>query len=120
MDYRLAVGQNLRQKSYAAHIDWDLGGPNRVRAGWTHARDTSGNFVGAVGQFVGNNGAGGTSADLYAVQYAYGFSKRTELNFGYARVDNSSNARYRLQTLGPSGLAGENQSAWVLGAKHTF
>jgi predicted porin len=120
MAYGLAAGQDLRQKSYAAHIDWDLGGPNRIRAGWTHARDTSGSFVGAVNQFVGNNGAGGTSANLYALQYAYSFSKRTELNFGYARVDNGSNARYRLQTLGPSGLPGENQSAWVLGTKHSF
>lgn len=121
MDYGLAAGQNLRQKSYAAHIDWAIAGPNRIRAGWTHARDTSGNFVGNVNQFVGNNGAGGTSANLYAVQYAYAFSKRTELNFGYARVDNGSNARYRLQTLGPSNaLGGENQSAWVIGTKHTF
>ncbi len=117
--YGLAAGQGLSQKSWSAHIDWDLGGPNRIRAGWTRAGDTSGNFVGNVNQFVGNNGAGGTSANLYAVQYAYAFSKRTELNAGYARVDNSSNALYRLQTLGNSNV-GQDQNAWVIGAKHTF
>ena len=120
MKYGLAAGSGLSQKSYSAHIDWDLGGPNRIRAGWTRAGDTSGSFVGTVGQFVGNNGAGGTSANLYAVQYAYGFSKRTEINFGYAKVDNSANGIYRLQTLGPAPNKGENESAWVLGAKHTF
>jgi predicted porin len=120
MKYGLALGQSLSQKSYSAHIDWAFAGPNRIRAGWTRAGDTSGNFVGSVNQFVGNNGAGGTSANLYALQYAYAFSKRTEVSFGYATVRNSSNGRYRLQTLGPSSAAGENQSAFVLGTKHSF
>jgi predicted porin len=119
MKYEPTATTNLNQKSWSAHLDWAFAGPNRIRAGYTHARDTSGNFVGNVNQFVGNNGAGNTSGTLYALQYAYAFSKRTELNAGYARVDNSSAARYRLQTLDGANV-GQDQSAWVIGAKHSF
>jgi len=120
MEYDLAAGQNLSQKSWSVHMDWAFAGPHRVRAGYTSADDTSGNFVGVINQFVGNNGAGNTSAELWALQYAYAFSKRTELNAGYAFVNNSSAARYRLQTTGSVGSPGENMSAFVLGVKHTF
>lgn len=120
MKYDTSPGTNLHQKSYGAYMDWAIAGPHRVRAGYSHAKDTSGNFVGNVNQFVGNNGAGNTSANLYSLQYAFAFSKRTELNFGYSKIDNSSASRYRLQTLGPAPGGGSNQDAFVLGAKHTF
>jgi predicted porin len=116
----ITPGKDLSQKSYAVYGDWAIAGPHRLRGGWSHAKDTSGSFVGNVNQFVGNNGAGGTAANLYSLQYAFAFSKRTEVNFGYSRINNDNNARYRLQTLGPSPTPGDKQDAWVLGAKHTF
>ena len=118
--YDTAPGKDLKQKGWGIYADWAIQGPHRLRAGWTHADDTSGNYVGNVGTFVGNNGAGQTKADLYGLQYAYAFSKRTELNFGYARVNNDAKAVYRLQSLGPAGAPGESQSSWTLGAKHSF
>ena len=118
--YDTSPGTNLTHKSYGAYADWAIAGPHRLRGGWSHAKDNSGNFVGNVNQYTGNNGAGGTGADLYSLQYAFAFSKRTEVNFGYSRIKNDNNARYRLQTLGPSPTPGDKQDAWVIGAKHSF
>jgi predicted porin len=120
MSYDTRPGQSLDQSSWSIHMDWAFAGPHRIRAGFTHADDTGGNSTVNVNQFVGNGGAGGTKADLWALQYAYAFSKRTELNFGYAYLNNSDKAIYRLQTMGPAASPGETQSAWVMGAKHTF
>jgi predicted porin len=118
--YDLAGGKDLKHDAWSLHMDWAIAGPHRVRAGYTHANDTKGSAIGNVNQYVGNNGAGGTKADLWALQYAFAFSKRTELNFGYAYVNNGDKGIYRLQTLGPAPAPGETQSAWVMGAKHSF
>ncbi len=117
--YETTSATELKQKAWGVYADWAIGGPNRIRAGYTQASDTKGNHVGNVNQYVGNAGAGDTGGKHYALQYAYALSKRTELNVGYARVDNDSRARYRLQTLDGANT-GQDQSAWVVGAKHSF
>jgi hypothetical protein len=109
----------LSQRSWGIFGDWAVAGPHRLRAEYVKANSTGGNFVGTVGNWVGNGGAGNTGATLYSLQYAYAFSKRTELNFGYSKIDNDTAAGYRLQTLAQTNV-GQNQNAWVLGAKHTF
>jgi len=125
----ITPGTSLSDRSWGVYGDWAIAGPHRLRAEWNRQQSTSGNFGGAVvagactnaavGQWTANCGQGGTGANLYGLQYAYAFSKRTELNFGYARLNNDANSAQALVTLG-KGTAGQNQSAWVFGAKHTF
>jgi len=129
----ITPGTSLGDKSWGIYGDWAIAGPHRLRAEWNRRKDTSGNFgaPGAVaagspaafptlvGQWSANGGAGTTGSNLYGLQYAYAFSKRTELNFGYARVNNDALSQETLMTMG-KGTAGQNQSAWVFGAKHTF
>ena len=127
--YDTGPGTNLQGKSWGIFGDWAIAGPHRLRAEYNHMKSTSGNFGGAVvggvctaaavGQWAANCGQGNTGANLYGLQYAYAFSKRTELNFGYARLNNDALSAQALVTLG-KGTAGQNQSAWVFGAKHTF
>ena len=123
--YDTSPGTTLQGKAWGLFGDWAIAGPHRLRAEYNHLKNTSGNFGAGVaaglpvGIWRANGGAGGTGATLYGLQYAYAFSKRTELNFGYARINNDALSGIPLQTLG-GGTAGQNQSAWVFGAKHTF
>jgi predicted porin len=114
-----ATAGDLKQKSWGVFGDWAISGPHRLRLEYVEARDTKGTAVVNVGSFIANAGAGNTGGKLYGIQYAYAFSKRTEVNFGYARVNNDSNAKYALQTLG-TGTLGQDQDAIVLGIKHSF
>ena len=53
----------------------------------------------------------------------YTFSKRTEFNFGYVKLDNDSVGTYSLGGLtgGPGVmLPGEDQHAWALSMRHKF
>ena len=118
MKYETTATTDLKQKSWGIYGDLALAGPHKVRLGYTVAGSTSGTGA-TVGSLQGNAGAGNTGSKLYAVQYAYAMSKRTELNAGYAKLNNESAAKYTLQSLG-TGTLGQNQSAWVLGVKHTF
>lgn len=122
--YELAAGRDLQQTNWGAFANWEIQGPHRIRAGYIRAGDTSGSLGTAavpvaVNGVVGNAGAGNTSGQHYALQYVYQFSKRTELNFGYARVNNSSASIYRLQTMGVRNT-GQDQSAWAIGTIHKF
>ncbi len=119
-----AAGGTVDQRAWGIYGDWAVQGPHRVRAGYTHAGDTAGTAGTAaavvnVANMVANGSAGQTAMTLYNIQYAYHFSKRTELNFGYARVANSNFTSIPLQTLGARNT-GVDQSAWVFGTKHTF
>jgi len=123
--YDTAPGQTLDHKGYTLGADWNFSGPHRIRGAWTHSPDNSGNSRVAVNTYQAPCLASGvcrsdTGVDLYSIQYAYVFSKRTEVNFTYATANNDQNARYAIQS-GPSRpLAGENQSGFGVGFKHTF
>jgi predicted porin len=122
--YDTGPGTTMQAKSWGLFGDWAIAGPHRLRAGYSHLKDTSGNFGTAaapitVGQWRANGGAGATGATLWSLQYAYNFSKRTELNFGYSRINNDTNSLIPLETLGGVN-AGQDQSAWVFGVKHVF
>lgn len=126
---------NTSRRGFGIYADWQVQGPHRIRAGWTTAGDTKGSAgtAGAVAAttcaggnvainsgWCANGGRGGTGADLWALQYAYAFSKRTELNFGYANLKNDRLARYALQTLGRPDTVGQSQHTFVLGVNHRF
>jgi predicted porin len=64
-----------------------------------------------------------TGADLWQIRYVYTFSKRTEFNFGYVKLDNDGGATYSLGGLS-GGVAlmapGTNQDAWAAALRHRF
>ena len=112
------------QRAFGIYGDWLIAGPHRITMGYTKAGDTSGTAGSAgtpinVANMVANGGTGNTSMSLIGVRYTYHFSKRTELNFGYAKVTNASAASIPLQTLGVRNT-GQDQNAFAIGTKHTF
>lgn len=127
--YELATGVagtgDLQGTNMGVYADWAFSGPHRVRAGFTRQGESKGSAGTlaapiAVANMVANGASGQTGTHLYALQYAYAFSKRTEVNLGYARVVNSQFTTTALQSLGARPNAGANQDAWVLGVKHGF
>ncbi|HYC47592.1 MAG TPA: porin [Burkholderiales bacterium] len=68
-------------------------------------------------------GSGDNGAKLWQIRYVYTFSKRTEFNFGYVRLDNDSVGVYNLGGLTGGYAAmrpGENQDAFAASLRHTF
>lgn len=128
MKYELAGSTDVKKKAWLINAEWNISGPHVLRAGWTRAEDTKGSAgtIGApgagvtVGTLVANAGQGGTGADLLGIQYAYKFSKRTELNFGYSVVDNDQFARYALQTAVRPGTVGQKSDSFTIGINHRF
>jgi predicted porin len=117
----------LKYKPWAVYADWRIIGPHTLRVEYLHAPNTKGNSAVAVGS-LGSPLLGDTGAQLYGIQYAYAFSKRTEVNFGYVLLDNDRNSRFALQSParmntcqgGPAVGCNRDQSAYVLGVIHRF
>jgi predicted porin len=116
-------------------VDWRIVGPHGLRASYTKAGDMKGT-PGAVA--IAGNGAtrpavpalgapNDTGASLWTIRYVYTFSKRTEFNFGYARLDNDGNAvtggaQYAIGGGTSPGLhaPGGSQYAWGASMRHSF
>lgn len=122
-EYELAAGTTLEQKAWGVYGDWQIAGPHQLRLGYTQADDIEGTATVAVNNFaapvVGGVAAGNSGGKLWALQYAYALSKRTELNLGYVKVENETRGRYRLETSLARNV-GQDQDAFVLGVIHRF
>jgi predicted porin len=134
--------RDLKHKAWALYADWRIVGPHSLRLGYIHANDVKGDATVSVNSLaaprVAATGAsvGDTGGQLYLIQYAYHFSKRTEVNFGYSYLDNDPNSFLSLQSPATrntcQGVAGagqvppavascdRKQSAIVLGVIHRF
>jgi len=116
---------DLSVSAYNVAGEWAIVGPHALRAGYTRAANTKGNYgngtAGAilVGNRIANGGAGNTGATIAQIQYIYNASKRTELTVGYVTLKNDSAARYGLGGLAVPG-AGSNQDAFAASVKTTF
>jgi predicted porin len=82
------------------------------------ANSTSGSQVATLGSVVGNAGAGGTDANLWALQYGYAFSKRTSVALTYARLNNDDSANYF--QYGAVSNPGQDQTVYGLTMSHVF
>ena len=127
----VAAPTEVKYRAWHAGVDWKIVGPHGLRASYTRAQDSRG--TPGAGTTAGNGvvrpgvALPGVSNDngakLYQIRYVYTFSKRTEFNFGYAKLDNDSVGTYNLGGLsgGPANLApGQNQDAWAFSLRHTF
>jgi predicted porin len=118
--------------AWHAGFDWRIVGPHGLRGGYTRAGDVKGDagapaVAGSQGQaragvIAGN--ANDSGATLYQVRYVYTFSKRTEFQFGYVRLNNDGGVTTNGGTYNifgvAGGLPGNNQSAWAGGLRHSF
>ena len=129
LDYSQVAGLSTKRNAYGFFGDWKMGGPHTLRAHYTVAGDSSGGGA-AVGRIGGSSGAAvGTAtgavantdngAKMYALQYGYALSKRTEVNVFYVRLDNDRAALYRLQS-GSSTNTGQDQNAYGMQVRHSF
>ena len=111
-------------------VDWNIQGPHGILASYTRVDDADG-APGAVGPGGARPNVpvatipNDTGADMWTIRYYYNFSKRTQFRIGYSRIENDSQARYRLTALArpgttvPTGL-GDNQSAFGITIDHRF
>ena len=125
---KFEVSSTTDSKVAAWHVgvDWRIVGPHGLRAAYTQAGDAKGT-LGAAIPGAAASGAGyrpvvgsDTGAKMYQIRYVYTFSKRTEFNAGYVRLNNENAAGYTLGGLNAAPLAGENQSAVAISMRHTF
>ena len=73
-----------------------------------------------VGQMTANGGAGNTGAKKYQFEYAYAFSKRTEVSLGIAQVKNDAQSNILIGTGSTLPNFGETQSYYGLRMTHVF
>ena len=118
-----AVPTDSRVAAWHLGVDWSIVGPHGLRAAYTQANDVKGTAGAAA---IAGSGAtrpspgSDTGAKLWQIRYVYTFSKRTEFNFGYVRLNNDSAAAYTLGGLGSAHVAGDNQHAWAVALRHRF
>ena len=107
------VGASTERKSWNLAADWSLGGPHKVRFGYSDAGDAKTNA----------GGGANTGAKLWQVGYHHALSKRTSASLSYARINNDSAGTYSF-TGAPQGAAniqpGDDGGVFVLGLVHTF
>lgn len=114
--------------AWTAGVDWRIVGPHGLRAAYTQVDDVKGNSTAVLtGSGAGLRPAaliggarGNTGAKLWQVRYVYAFSKRTEFNFGYVKLDNDSQGFYRLGGLNEPVTGGNSQDGWVTALRHRF
>jgi len=125
---KLEVTSTTESKVSAWHagVDWTIVGPHGLRAAYTQAGDIKGNSTVPIAGSSSTRPAaitgglsGSTGAKLYQIRYVYTFSKRTEFNFGYVKLNNNARAFYAIGGLSAPN-AGEDQSAWAASMRHTF
>lgn len=124
----IAAPTEITYTSWKVGVDWTITGPHGMRAAYTRAADSRGTpgaaTIAGVGVVRPGVAAAGASNDngatLSQIRYVYTFSKRTEFNFGYVRLDNDSVGTYNLGGLSPSPRPGEDQHGWVASLSHRW
>jgi len=77
-------------------------------------------FLAAYGQ-VHNKTLNNADANKWSIGARYALSKRTELYADYASINNDSNAKYLMNSMGNSdGILGSGTNGFDMGIKHSF
>jgi predicted porin len=124
--YETTAVQDLKKKTWMVGLEWNIQGPHNLDASYVRAGNSTGTATAAGGSVAPGSGVSlpsltglGTGAKLYQIAYRHEFSKRTSAKLGYVRLNNDDGAAYALGGLS-SAVAGDNQSAWVMYAQHTW
>jgi predicted porin len=119
--YEMSSTTELTKKNWMVGAEWNIQGPHNLDLAYVNAGDSKGTATTNPGSSVATpNPAAGTGAKLWQIGYRHEFSKRTSAKLAYVRLSNDPGAKYALGGLAAPTLAGENQSAWVMYASHTF
>jgi predicted porin len=85
--------QNERQRNGQwLAVEYDLGGADRVAAGWAHAGATPGDPGGQHNYYPG--GIGNNQSNMYTFAYWHKFDKQLTWYFDFAETLNDGNAHY--------------------------
>ena len=114
------TGTDMSVSAYGLYADWAISGPHRLRLGYNNQASTKGTYSGTVGIYNANAGAGQTGAQKYVVEYAYGLSKRTELNLAYATTRNDRASNVTVGTGSNTPNYGESQNYMGVRINHKF
>lgn len=114
-------GRNTDVNAWHVAAYWKISGPHGLKVSYTQAGDTKGNGVAVAAMNPTTRPAPGnsTGAKLWQARYVHTFSKRTEGDFGYVKLNNDARAAYSLGGL-PAPAAGTDQSAWFMTLTHRF
>jgi len=126
--YQIDGNLNMTQTNWTVNGAWNISGPHTIRLGYVNVGSTGGtagaggtNFAPlTVGQMTANGGAGNTGAKKYQFEYAYAFSKRTEVSLGIAQVKNDAQSNILIGTGSTLPNFGETQSYYGLRMTHVF
>jgi len=127
--YETSPVAEVKKRNWQIGVDWNIAGPHSLLGAYVNAGDSKGTLGATLtGKVVGNGALApvgpSTGADWWTIAYRYAFSKRTNVKFGYIRLDNDSNAIYSLGGLktiaAGSPQMGTTQSAWAMYAEHKF
>ena len=128
-NYQILGNLTMSQTNWSLNGSWNIAGPHTIRLGYVNVGSTggtygaggAGNFAPAlVGQMTANGGAGNTGAKKYQFEYAYAFSKRTEVSLGIAQVKNDAQSAILIGTGGTVPNYGETQSYYGMRMTHVF
>ena len=138
--FETTPGDESKVKAWHLATEWFISGPHGLRASYTRAGDVTGSGPGIKvastgvpanigGLQTGTGGSvmgyrpgpgSGTGANLWQVRYVHYFSKRTELEFGYAKLSNNANAQYALGGVSLPAKGGVTQSSWLTTMSYRF
>jgi predicted porin len=114
------AGRNTDVNAWHLAAEWRISGPHGLRASYTQAGDTKGNGVAVAAHNATRPAPGNsTGARLWQARYVHTFSKRTEADFGYVKLNNDARAAYSLGGLSAP-AAGTDQSSWFMTVTHRF
>lgn len=129
-----AIGGELKKKSAAIGLEWNIAGPHSLHLNYNWLDDTEGDCKATTAALLVTNcslsptTAGGiatiggdSGAQSYSIAYQYDFSKRTTAKIGYVRMENDDRSQAaRLGTAATVLTPGDNQDVFALVLKHRF
>jgi predicted porin len=116
--YEQAGGTELKKRNWTLGAEIELSGPHGLELGFTQAGDSKGNSATAISDLAASGPD--TGGRQYSIAYVHSFSKRTEARIIYTRINNDSNASYKLGSSASVGAPGEDQSAFGFHLSHRF
>ena len=108
-----STSTEVKRTSWNVALQYQLGGPGSILAGYTRAGDYKGNSTDSVAN---------TGANMWQISYNHALSKRTNAGIGYGQLRNDSAGTYSLTglTAGSTNKLGENAGVFVFNLNHTF
>jgi len=142
LSYQVLGDQTTTQSNWNLNGQWNIAGPHSIKLGYVDMGSTHGTYgaglnqggclagsgtvagngacASMVGAITANGGAGNTGAKKYQFEYAYAFSKRTDIGLGYSKMNNDAQSNQNIGTGSTAAGFGQSQSYYGLRMSHSF